>query len=466
MTTSYNTYIGARYVPIIVGEWDNTREYEPLMIVTYQGNSYTSKTYVPTDIAITNTEYWVCTGDYNAQVAAYRQEVQQLYDQFGTLESELRNEINELIENTEQTIATDIADFNTNVTNTYNTYSANVTNTYNTYSSNVSDTYDQYVEDMNTTFANYGNVPDEIADIVNVYGAKNLITYPYEYDSRTISGITFTVNSDGSITTNGTATDNITFRILTNLNDILEYNSNYKLSGSIGGAYGQYGLGVFINNSRYYSFDGEVSFTTTSTIETTSYIYITVASGCTLDNITFSPMIRCASITDDTYQPYAMTNAELTEQIAECKNLITESEDLITLYEGDTSDSITDQLAGARDAIIDNLTEINRVGVHKLVLMSSEPSLNVVSDSTPIIYRLIIRNHANNFTFENVQMSGTSASSISLYSHTIVLNATTDGNTSYKSRQCTFGETPSINNNYHDCTEYATSQKIKLCLAK
>ena len=71
-------YVGARYVPIFADplEWSDTREYEPLTVVTYQGNSYTSRQYVPTGIEVTNTEYWALSGNFNAQVEAYRQEVQ------------------------------------------------------------------------------------------------------------------------------------------------------------------------------------------------------------------------------------------------------------------------------------------------------------------------------------------------------------------------------------------------------
>lgn len=75
-----NTYIGMRYVPEFADpvEWDATMqtEYEYLKIVTYQGNSYTSRTWVPKNIPITNTDYWILTGNYNAQVEAYRKEVQ------------------------------------------------------------------------------------------------------------------------------------------------------------------------------------------------------------------------------------------------------------------------------------------------------------------------------------------------------------------------------------------------------
>ena len=62
-------YIGARYVPILAGDWDNTNEYEPLTIVQYQGDSYTSKMYVPAGVAITNTQYWIKTANFNQQLA-------------------------------------------------------------------------------------------------------------------------------------------------------------------------------------------------------------------------------------------------------------------------------------------------------------------------------------------------------------------------------------------------------------
>lgn len=68
-------YIGARYVPIFMGEWDNTATYEPLSIVMYQGASYTSRQYVPIGVPITNETFWALSGNYNAQVEAYRQEV-------------------------------------------------------------------------------------------------------------------------------------------------------------------------------------------------------------------------------------------------------------------------------------------------------------------------------------------------------------------------------------------------------
>lgn len=69
-------YIGARYVPLFADpiNWDNTKTYEPLTIVYHKGNSYTSRQYVPAGVDITDATYWALTGNYNAQIEAYRKE--------------------------------------------------------------------------------------------------------------------------------------------------------------------------------------------------------------------------------------------------------------------------------------------------------------------------------------------------------------------------------------------------------
>lgn len=62
-------YVGARYVPKIMGEWNKALQYEALSVVTHMGNSFTSKVPVPPNIDITNETYWVNTANYNAQVS-------------------------------------------------------------------------------------------------------------------------------------------------------------------------------------------------------------------------------------------------------------------------------------------------------------------------------------------------------------------------------------------------------------
>lgn len=69
-------YVGARYVPKIMGEWNKALQYEALSVVTYMNNSFTSKIPVPANVDITNKDYWVNTGNYNAQVENYRKETE------------------------------------------------------------------------------------------------------------------------------------------------------------------------------------------------------------------------------------------------------------------------------------------------------------------------------------------------------------------------------------------------------
>lgn len=86
-TVGTRQYIGARYVPIIGRkgetsiEWDNSAPYEPLTIVLYQGNSFTSRQYVPAGVDINNTEFWANTGNYNAQIEQYRRDVNSLREE-------------------------------------------------------------------------------------------------------------------------------------------------------------------------------------------------------------------------------------------------------------------------------------------------------------------------------------------------------------------------------------------------
>ena len=89
-------YIGARYVPKFfengggTAEWTANTQYEPLTIVTRNGNSYTSKKAVPASVGAPedNAAYWASTGIYNQQVEQYRQEVEQLAGDVDTLEAD------------------------------------------------------------------------------------------------------------------------------------------------------------------------------------------------------------------------------------------------------------------------------------------------------------------------------------------------------------------------------------------
>ena len=94
-----NVYVGHRYVPLIMGQWDKSIAYEGLSIVQHEGNSYTSKKHVPIGIDILNEEFWAVTGNYNVQVEQYRQEVIKLLEDMDLLELDLDKKVDQTVFN-------------------------------------------------------------------------------------------------------------------------------------------------------------------------------------------------------------------------------------------------------------------------------------------------------------------------------------------------------------------------------
>lgn len=70
-----NIYVGARYIPRIMGEYNNETAYEALDIVTSGGVGYISRQPVPAGTAVTNKEYWAMWGSGNAVIDALTQRV-------------------------------------------------------------------------------------------------------------------------------------------------------------------------------------------------------------------------------------------------------------------------------------------------------------------------------------------------------------------------------------------------------
>lgn len=140
------------------------------------------------------------------------------------------------------------------------------------------------------------------------YQRKNLLKN--RCGSRTSSGVTAAVNANGTITLNGTSekafvlyasvSDGINNPGDTPLKKVFP-DGEYYLSGGISGkAYMQ-----------FFSFDetrtGKLQYGGKVTVNG-DYPYncvrITVDGGKTFDNEIIYPMLRCADITDDTYEPY------------------------------------------------------------------------------------------------------------------------------------------------------------------
>ena len=137
---------------------------------------------------------------------------------------------------------------------------------------------------------------------VGVYG-KNLLGITAT--TKTVNGVTFTVNADKSITVNGTATANVIFDLGIVKNELLRSKLILK-----GGVFGNFDTITFYMAS--YDATGEVGSCTdwngTGTKVNlkgeTGWARIFVKSGYTVNNKTFYPMLYHESLTDTTYEPY------------------------------------------------------------------------------------------------------------------------------------------------------------------
>lgn len=201
---------------------------------------------------------------------------------------------------------------------------------------------------------------EEVYSVMGQMGAKNLlpraltniITHntsgSWNGNNYTINGVTFTVNSDGGITANGTATaSNTSLFIYGGVYGALQENFlvkdvPYKLSsGIVNNVKAYIKWQSFLDNSGTLVEQGDSRNENLAITEDAPYIRFMchVENGTTVTNLTFYPMIRLATDTDDTYQPYAKTNRELTEDVEE---LSTNATKVVTLP---TDISIFDILA-------------------------------------------------------------------------------------------------------------------------
>jgi len=141
-------------------------------------------------------------------------------------------------------------------------------------------------------------------------GVKNLCKPNVSADSE----VTYTVNADNSITVTCNTTALREVHIFTDLSGLTD-GKDYILSGCNGGNYSNtYGFAVRTSGGTGKAFesDGETTFTKTAEMVKMDLI---IRSGQNWTK-TFYPMIRPAYISDPTYQPYALSNAELTAGVS------------------------------------------------------------------------------------------------------------------------------------------------------
>ena len=126
---------------------------------------------------------------------------------------------------------------------------------------------------------------------------KNLLPFPYFENTKTVDGITFTCNNDGSVTANGTATALTKFYLTQSNQKYYVPRSRYWVSGCPSGG---------SSNTYYQVFEwykdnvwiksvhdtGSGVFVNTYTENYDACVYsIRIAAGTTVDNLTFKPML-------------------------------------------------------------------------------------------------------------------------------------------------------------------------------
>lgn len=118
--------------------------------------------------------------------------------------------------------------------------------------------------------------------------SSNLLPYPYIFNSGTYGGIDITINDDGSIKLNGTTTGlNITF------NTFRLKAGTYTISGNPSPDVNLWLRVVGGMSSAYYvrNYNG-IKGTLTIAEDSDMYVYITISTGVTVDNVTIYPMVN------------------------------------------------------------------------------------------------------------------------------------------------------------------------------
>lgn len=134
---------------------------------------------------------------------------------------------------------------------------------------------------------------------VKIRNPKNLIPFPYKDGSHTLKGITWTVNADGTVTANGTATATSGFLLSANA-DFIKPNTQYIYTAVPKGSndnFETFNFYAFISatkNGVWYKEYGETGNGIVFTAENGCVfnIYLWIRAGTVVNNLTFNPILN------------------------------------------------------------------------------------------------------------------------------------------------------------------------------
>lgn len=164
----------------------------------------------------------------------------------------------------------------------------------------------------------------------------NLIPFPYFHDSRTINGITWTINEDGSVTANGTSTAVSIFRLTSTTEDLqtIKEGKRYALSALCDSDDGYVEIYRATPVTRTVNGKNFTDFVYQNNENNTS-VELYIWGGVTVNNITFHPLL--VEVSEDgtypkTYQRYAQGNVQLTDKVKQIDSSVNEINQNLTNY--------------------------------------------------------------------------------------------------------------------------------------
>lgn len=212
-------------------------------------------------------------------------------------------------------------------------------------------TSDEYVLTVTNEDGSYdtpnlkGGADSEIWKTQGALGAKNLLVYPYANGDGVYTGMSVATDNDGVITINGTNnTDSTGYYFIKNRTSAStkEFVSWLKSKGTsfrLSGGSSAIPIQVDFYNGENFAGSKQSQSNDTSVVvdiptnADSMHMFLRFNRNVTADNLTIYPMIRLASDPDDTWQPYAPTNKQLSDSLHESTDIV------------DISDSFYSELA-------------------------------------------------------------------------------------------------------------------------
>lgn len=344
------------------GEYSSSRNYEILDVVSYNGSSYISKINDNATLPTSNSWQLIAQkGDtYEVSETDIKNIAKQITDnansEFNTNVNTKLKEYNDNAKNKTDAYDTNASDklegynkndtdklsaYNSNAKNKTEIYDTNATEKLNDYNNNVTAKLNEYNFNAETKISEFNSstnvqkitnlsnefyrVKDEVLETgeasdsyihvedsamaelqeikvdgvckQNTTTGKNLL--PNNAESRTLNGVTFTKNSDGTVVVNGTATTSCFYNIISD-NELPITTTGLILSGTpINGSSSSYRLRATYTDSSYSEDIG--SSIKLKDEKVLQIVTIVITNGTTCNNLIFKPMI---SSDGGDYEPY------------------------------------------------------------------------------------------------------------------------------------------------------------------